>query len=857
MKRPTAPNTRLRRLILCSACLGLAAAAVAQPDSPTTTRPGPPPAAAPDPNDGHPIREVRLLRALPGGPAGRTEPVDAAVAQLVRNQLRSTEGRPYSRQTVADDITRLNRLGRFRTIEADVQPQSDGSVVLTFRFAEQPLLQDVQVVGNRELSDQDILGALGLISGTPIDRLQIDRNARAIEDLYRAKGYYRVRVEVDEAELADSNIVVYRIIEGDRVRVTGVRFQGNRAFTARELRSAIRTTEYIPVFEQAPLDQDVLTEDVASLARFYRDRGYLDVRTSRTIQPSIAGSEAIITFEIEEGPLYNVRSVQVLYTTPDARDEYRARILKDDRAEVPYLTPDQMRAIGRQPLSDAQVTGLIPLKPGDVYSEDKLRKSLDAIAAAYGKLGSIREGGRQVETAFVDPQVIRAEEGPVVDVLLRIAEGQPTLTGEIKITGNTLTKQQVVLHEIQIRPDRPLDLGEVEESRRRLENLRLFQPGSIRLSVQPPDPADPGRRDVLVEVQETNTGKFNIGAVYDSDAGLVGRIALSQSNFDLFDVPETWGELFSGRAFRGAGQTASLEILPGTEIQTYSIALSDPTLLDSDYSASVQLFYRNRDQRAYDEERYGTRIGIGRRFGSVWTGRLALRGEWVGLDDIEPDRPVDVFKVADTSLLTGAGVEFVRTTVDDRNRPSRGSRLEGSIEQVGAMGGEFDFTKLNYQYTGFFNLYESFLGYKTILKLTNQISYIPQGQDAAPVYERYYLGGQSFRGFAYRGVSPLGIRNDTGTLGDDPVGGTFLFSLGVELNQPIYKDILSIAPFIDTGTVEEGFGFSHYRVSAGVGFRLYIRQLSPVPLAFDFGFPILKEPGDRERVFTFAIDLPF
>jgi outer membrane protein insertion porin family len=43
----------------------------------------------------------------------------------------------------------------------------------------------------------------------------------------------------------------------------------------------------------------------------------------------------------------------------------------------------------------------------------------------------------------------------------------------------------------------------------------------------------------------------------------------------------------------------------------------------------------------------------------------------------------------------------------------------------------------------------------------------------------------------------------------------------------------------------------------GVGLRIYVQQLSPAPLAFDFGFPILKESTDRTRLFTFSIDVPF
>jgi outer membrane protein insertion porin family len=56
--------------------------------------------------------------------------------------------------------------------------------------------------------------------------------------------------------------------------------------------------------------------------------------------------------------------------------------------------------------------------------------------------------------------------------------------------------------------------------------------------------------------------------------------------------------------------------------------------------------------------------------------------------------------------------------------------------------------------------------------------------------------------------------------------------------------------------VEREFAVNTWRVSAGVGMRLYVQQLSPAPLAFDFGFPIVKDDLDENRLFTFSVDLP-
>ncbi len=117
--------------------------------------------------------------------------------------------------------------------------------------------------------------------------------------------------------------------------------------------------------------------------------------------------------------------------------------------------------------------------------------------------------------------------------------------------------------------------------------------------------------------------------------------------------------------------------------------------------------------------------------------------------------------------------------------------------------------------------------------------------------------GQSFRGFQYRTVSPKGIGELSGEPTTDPVGGTWSFFFGAEIEQPLYEDLLSGVLFIDTGTVTNSPGFDDYRISIGFGIRVAVAQLGPTPLAFDFGFPILTGPGDQEQIFSFSVDVPW
>jgi outer membrane protein insertion porin family len=811
-------RTRAAAAVLLAAPLAGAGLRAAQPGD---QAPPPAPAEAPisEPYEGRPIHAIDLVvpTTLDDG-TRTTRALEGDSLQTALNNIRSYEGAPFRADTVNDDVRRLNRLGLFSRVESAAQLLDDGSVRVIFTVVERPVVRDVQAAGNRQIPDFEIAQQIDLLVGTPIDRFQVDRGARRIEDLYRTKGYYFAQVSVDEQLLEESGIVLYSIREGERVKVTDLRFEGNTAFAARQLRRELET-ETASLLRQGQLDDSKLDTDIANLITFYRDRGYLDVRADRLITPSPNGREAIVTYLIEEGPLYTLRSVTL-------------EIDGDDRV-----------------FTAEQLAGLVGVKAGAVYGARDLDASINAIQSAYGALG------------YADARVTRVEkrdpEQPLVDLVLVVAEGTRFTTGEVIIQGNELTRQEVVRREVEVRPERPLDTNGISRTERNIRRTRLFEQRSTRITLQPPDADEPEYRDVLVEVAETNTGEFNIGGAVSSDGGVVGRISLVQRNFDITDTPDSVGELLSGKAFRGGGQTFRIELLPGDRVETYSIGLSDPALFDTDYSGNVSVFFRSRDYDEFDERRYGTRFGVGRKFGTRWNGNLSFRVESIGLSDIEPDRPTDVFAVEDDNLLTSAAFQLTRNTLDDPYRPTKGASSRVGIEQAGVLGGEFEFTKLSAEHRFFIPIREDYLGRSTVLSIATEVGYIPQGRSDTPTYERFYLGGQTFRGLDFRTVSPKGTRNDNGQPSDDPVGGTWLFFLGAEINQPIFEDIFSLVGFIDSGTVTFDPGFEDYRVTAGLGLRFYVPQLSPAPLAFDFGIPLKKADGDEDRLFTFSVDLPF
>ena len=772
------------------------------------------------PYAGRPIVEVRF------------EGLEQTSPALVRNQIRTAAGDPFDEQTVSEDIHRLYRLGRFYRVEASAELLEGGGVAVVFAFVGAPTIVDVAVTGNTRLGDNEIASVIDLVVGTFVDEHQIDSARRAIESLYRTRGHYLAQVTVDEEELLDG-VVLFRVREGQRVRVTDIRFRGNETFTNGQLVRRV-STKRAGLLKKGPLDYERLDADVASLVRWHLDHGFLDVRADREVVISADGREAIVTFLIDEGDRHRLRSV---------------RMINMDHPGTPLV------------ISGEQAAGLMRLKPGDVYSVDKLRASIKSVREAYWALGYIN--------VFVDPRARRAVDTPEVDLEISVREGERFRTGEVIVQGNSITRRDVIMRQVRTLPDRPLDRADINATRDRLIAGGLFRrpgPGSpspgVKVTLQPEDPENPGYRDVLIEVEETNTGRFAVGAAISSDAGVIGTISIQERNFDIGAWPRSVDELIAGEAFRGAGQTFNLTIAPGTQLQTYSLSLTEPYLFESDISLTVGGAFRTRRFEDYDEERLGFSTRLGRRFGDRWIASTTIRAERVQLDDIDADAPVDLFAVENANTILGFGVQLIRTTVPFAQRisPSRGARTELGVEQV---FGDFNFTKIHAEHALFLPIREDIDGRVAVLSFDFKANWIPQS-DEAPIYERYFLGGRSFRGFDFRGVSPRGIRADTGVIGNDPVGGTWSFFAGIEHQIPLVgvnprtgQPIMALVVFLDTGTVTDDPGFDDYRVSTGFGFRLRIPALGQAPLAFDFGFPLVKEDRDEKRLFSFSVDLPF
>ncbi|HWB20620.1 MAG TPA: POTRA domain-containing protein, partial [Phycisphaerales bacterium] len=605
------------------------------------------------------------------------------------------------------------------------------TVIISYVFTEQTLINEVQVVGNKLISDQDLLAVARQVRLGPRDDFRIEAAKRAMADLYKKKGHYLATVVVDQEQLEKNGILIFRIIEGPRVKVRAIEFKGNHAFNDEQLYGHIKTRPYIFIFRQGELDEDLLADDVAALDHFYKDQGYLDVRTDDEVQLSPDDTEAKVTFLVDEGRQFTLHSVRADRGSGEAGSVF----------------------------SDTQLAAMIEIHPGDVYKADLLDKSEQAITDAYRLMGYIDVDVQRYE--------LRSGTDPQVDLVLSIHEGHRYRVGEVIIKGNSITKEKVIRKETRVSPGRYFDGRQIDEAKRRLTNLRLFN--DVKLTIQQPTEGEDSEfRDLLVEVKEQHTGSIGFGVGAGSDSGVFGEITLDQRNFDINDLPESLDEFLSGRAFRGGGQHFNMTLRPGNEIFDYNVSLTEPHLFETDYSGRIGALVHQRVFDRYDEFRYGGDLRLGRAFGDIWAVSLDIRADNVELSNIDDFAPTEIFRDAGPALLTQAEISLTRTTITTLKRPGSGSRLELSLGRAGAFGGDYDYNTASLDYTTLFTIHEDFLGRRSILKLNSRMSYIFDGR--APTFERFYLGGRTMRGFDFRTISPKGIRNDNGQPSDDSIG---------------------------------------------------------------------------------------
>jgi outer membrane protein insertion porin family len=754
-----------------------------------------------------------LAQAPAPAPAGRVFVGDVLVqgnrlvpTAQVMAQIKTRAGAVYDADKIQEDCRILSATRQFANVNVDVKPAPDGKITVIFTVQDQAnLVQHIAYNGAKHLgrTDDELNTLTGLRIGMPLDPVTNKLACKAIISKLNEDGRPFASCELLRGDKVGDTDIVFNIGEGPIVKISSVSCTGNTFVASSVLLTHVQSSRAILGLLGGKLNTAMVEADVAKLEEYYKSFGYLDVRVSRELHWNDDGLTAGLIFHVQEGLRYQVK--------------------------------DKPHVSGARAFPPEQLEQLTSVKASQFYSQADVDKDVARIKDYFGATG--REARVQMTPLF------DKNTPGVCQVQYEVVERPPARVGQVFIVGNVRTQDHVILNQVPEFPGQLLTYPDLRVAKRNLERLGIFKPGSVDVTAQDdPNNPDSEYKNIFVNLEEDNTGSLLFGVGVNSDAGLTGSIVLNERNFDITRIPTSFDDFLSGNAFRGAGQEFRLEAVPGTQLQRYTATFREPFLFDSPYSLGVSGYYYDRQYNEDTESRLGARFTLGRKLGSYWTASASVRVEDVGIHGVPFGAPIDYTSVQGDNFLVGLRAA---ATYDDRDsvlRATEGSLLDISAEEV---TGAYTFPLVNVDYNKYFTVIQRPDGTgRQVLALHSSVGYAGAN---TPVYERFYAGGfRSIRGFQFRGVGP--------DVNGFKTGGDFQLLNSLEYQVPLVaKDAIYAVGFIDSGTVESNVELKDYRVSAGVGLRIVVPALGQVPIALDFGIPIVKGPNDQTQVFSFFV----
>ena len=775
-----------------------------------------------------------------------------ATPEQIAYRMSTRAGYPLNERVLDGDFQRLTGMGLFDDVQIKKE-FVDGGVKIIVAVREKDVIRRIEFTGNQQVRTRRLTALVESRVGERYDVGKGNRDRRAIEDFLHTEYYYFGEVTVNVEPFEDGVRLVFDIAEGGRLYVADVEFRGNTVFSRKALLAKMETKRSGLVSRGKYLRR-AFERDLERIRMSYLDKGYLDVKvierpfeiTANTPTSRWQRRDAYLHVDIEEGDQYRVGRVDFNF-------------------------------VGTSLVGEEKIRGVIKTMPGEVYSPITIQEDAIKIRDIYGQAPNSRYFTR----VLPDPQI--TDEGLVMDVTFRIQESPEVMIEGVRVTGLTRTKEFVVLREFELYPGEKIDSRKFNRSKENIENLGYFKE---RPRIEIREGSAPDRAIMVAELEEISTGKITAGVGVSSGDGIVGSFGIAQRNFDYRDRPKTLRDLYTGKAFRGAGQSFSVNVSAGARSQNHSISFTNPWIFGKPISMTVSAFYSSYkydEDNDYHETRYGASLVYGKRLFDVreLTVNGGYRLEMVKLSHFNDlSHSYEFRRQAGSHNVSRwlAGVNY--DSRDSVFEPTRGAQAGVNLELAGAVAGSTkDFWRGFFTSQYFIPFFTDSqdrnwsLGFRGDFSLAQSYG---RGDGEGhkkdvPYYERFHAGGVgSLRGFEHRGVSPRDHFNNS-------IGGEAAMTASVEAFFPIWDRIIRGSAFYDIGTAwyrwdhptwKEGLvgdypnltyitgGDRKFRSSAGVG--LHIKTpLGPMPVRLYYAFPMGKRERDDTQRFQFTMGALF
>jgi len=689
-------------------------------------------------------------------------------SDTLKARIFSREGDNYNEETLRRDFQALWNTQFFEDVKLRVEDspdRPDGKIII-FDVKERPVIRRIRYDGIHSISESDILDRfkerkVGLSVESQFDPTKIKKAEVVLRELLGEHGRQFAKVTPQYERIASSNavILVFKIDEGPKVKVGQIKFKGNHAFSDRKLIRAMHHDRpyAIPLYvtEIAVMsktyDRDKLTEDLeVGIRGIYQDNGYFKVNIPDPVLENVdtpsyklgvklpftasgVGKAVNITITIEEGERYRMGSLKIISADPDKALSLKVEALKS----------------------------IFPLKQGDIFATDKIRKALENYKNAYGEYGFI--------DFTAEPAMDLDDDKKIINLTLKFSEEKQYYVRRIDFSGNTTTRDKVIRRQLLLDEGQLFNKRAWELSILRLNQLGYFDRIEADKAAELKRNTKEGTVDINLKVKEK--GKQSIG-LQGGVSGLSGTFI---------------GLTYQTNNFLGLGETLSFSAQFGNLQRVFQFGFTEPYLFDRPIQTGFTVFSSryNFDQAQQQAILTGQSVSINpqyiqdynqnstgfttfasyplkkRPFTRVSATYGLTRTSITAFNQASSIlfEELQFRSVAGPSALNGIVSSTITpsityNTINNPQNPTNGKSYFYSLGfSGGPLGGNVNSISNVFNTT----LYRPHHKKRNVIGVHVTAAYITgYGGKEVPPFSRYYMGGENdIRGFDIRSISPV------------------------------------------------------------------------------------------------------
>ncbi len=741
-------------------------------------------------------------------------------ADSIKYRLQTKAGDRFDLSIIDADVRRIYAMDQFDDIRVNYEEGKIGRIII-FWVKEKKTIRSIKYEGLKSITNSEIIDKLKE-KNTPIaqestyDPRKIKKAESIIKGILSEKGHEDARVTATTEDVPPSSVALtFKVDEGPKIRVEKITVQGNKVFSASEVKSAMKLVK-----EAGPINtllgKDTyfdlkLADDISRIRMFYAEHGYVRVNIADPVV------ETRLTSVQRRFPPFSL-GIPVPFSSKLLRRYYITIKLEENK----QYRIGQVNVSGGKQFDEAKIKSTLGLVPGEIFNEVKIRENFLELKKLYGARGYINFTAIPVQTFD--------EANRLLNLNINIEEDRQFYVHRISFSGNTTTRDRVIRREILIDEGQLFNSTLWDQSLQRLNQLGYFEPLRTEDADIKPSATDP-EVDIRLKVKEKDRNLI----------GLNGGVSGIGGSFV--------GLNYQSNNFLGLGDTLGLTLQGGTRQSEYRLSFTEPYLFNRPIAAgftgyATKLEY-DQSQNLFGLVPVSSSLGL--------TDQLNFTQKTAGVD-LFASYPIKVWNRvgltfginhSQTSAINPATADFfdaVKTQTDQTLissetgtsfsnfhghtltpsfttnhthgpafSPAKGFSLSTTFEYTGGvLGGTVNYYRpsLDVRYFHPINKGRNTLAFRLLTSYVHGY-----GGVAVPYYQRLFLGGDfDIRGFDFREITPIAniVRNVTTTDAqgnsttqsiDDVVyvGGDTQAVFNFEYRIPIVGQIVTLSPFFDAG----------------------------------------------------------